>query len=476
MNVRIRQLFGLVILLFALLVGFTSYWSVFDADGLHANKANRRVLLEQERIRRGLIFARDGTVLARSRAVGRGSSRLYRRLYPPGDLFSHAVGYSFVDRGQAGLEHSYDDELSGNTDEFTSILDQIRGREREGDDVVTALDMAGQQTAIAGLAGRPGSVVAIEPQTGSVRVLAGFPSYDANRIPSGFAELNRAPGSPLFDRATQSGYPPGSTFKVVTAAAALDSGRFTPQSALDGSSPKRIGGVPLSNFGGESFGQVTLTTALTNSVNTVWAQVGEQLGKQRMYDYMKRFGFNRKPTIDLPPDELRASGVYDGRKLLDQSDAVDIGRVAIGQERLLVTPLQMAMVVSAIANGGKLIRPHLVDRIVNADGSVVRRIKASEEREVLKPATAAALAGMMSQVVKEGTGTAAALSGIDVAGKTGTAEVGGTNQAWFIAFAPVVDPRIAIAVTVERTSGFGGTIAAPIAKQVMQTLLREQTR
>jgi peptidoglycan glycosyltransferase len=197
-----------------------------------------------------------------------------------------------------------------------------------------------------------------------------------------------------------------------------------------------------------------------------------KLGKSLMYKYMNRFGFDRKPAIDLPPDELRASGVYSKGKLLTASDAVDIGRVAIGQERLQVTPLQMAMVASAIANGGHLMRPHLVERITDAVGRTVHKAKPSEESRVMSDTTAHALAGMMAQVVKEGTGTAAALQGIDVAGKTGTAEKGNANQAWFIAFAPVNAPRIAIAVTVEQTSGQGGTVAAPIAKQVMEALLR----
>jgi peptidoglycan glycosyltransferase len=471
-NLRIRQLFILLAALFTVLVAFTSYWSVFDAQGLESNRANRRVLLEEQQVRRGLIFARDGTVLARNKVRGRGSQRFFRRIYPVGPLFSHAVGYDFVQRGRAGLERSHNDQLSGKTNEFESLFDELRGRQQEGNDLLTSLDPAAQRTAIDGLAGRPGSVVAIEPQTGRVRVMASIPSYDPNLIPTEFGRLNRAPGSPLFNRATQSGYPPGSTFKVVTAAAALDSGRFTPNSVLSGKSPREIDGIPLSNFGGEQFGQITLTTALTHSVNTVWAQVGERLGKHTMYDYMRRFGFNRRPPIDLPGDELRASGVYDRGKLLDDSDAIDIGRVAIGQERLLVTPLQMAMVASAIANGGSLMRPRLVERAKDTEGRTVEVVKPSRESKVMKPATTAALAGMMSQVVKEGTGTAAALSGIDVAGKTGTAEVGGSNQAWFIAFAPVQNPRVAIAVTVERTSGQGGTIAAPIAKRVMETLLR----
>jgi peptidoglycan glycosyltransferase len=302
--------------------------------------------------------------------------------------------------------------------------------------------------------------------------MASVPGYDLNAIPDNFARLIRTPDAPLLNRAAQSGYPPGSTFKVVTATAALDSGRFTPDSVLSGKSPQVIDGVPLSNFSNEQFGDIPLTTALTHSVNTVWAQVGVKLGKSLMYRYMNRYGFDRKPAIDLPSDELRASGVYSKGRILSASDPVDIGRVAIGQERLQVTPLQMAMVAAAIGNGGRLMRPHLVDKITDADGRTVRKVKPSEESKVMSGETASALGGMMAEVVKEGTGTAAALQGIDVAGKTGTAEKGNANQAWFIAFAPVTAPRIAIAVTIEQTSGQGGTVAAPIAKQVMETLLR----
>jgi peptidoglycan glycosyltransferase len=404
--------------------------------------------------------------------VGRGDQRFYKRTYPVDGLFAHAVGYNFVQRGRSGIERSHDDDLTGDTNEFTTLWDELRGHEREGDDLVTSLDPNAQRVAINALAGRAGSVVAIEPQTGRVNVMASVPGFDPNRVPRDFAQLNRAPGSPLFNRSAQSGYPPGSTFKVVTATAALDTGRFTPSSVLNGDSPKLIGGVPLSNFGNEDFGQVTLTAALTNSINTVWGRVGEILGKDTMFTYMRRFGFNSKPPIDLPGSELRSSGVFSKGKLLDESDDVDIGRVAIGQERLLVTPLQMAMVASTVANDGRLMRPRIVQEVRDADGRMVRRIKPSEEARVMKSDTAKALASMMSQVVKEGTGTAAALSGIDVAGKTGTAEVGGTNQAWFIGFAPVGNPRVAVAATIERTPRQGGTVAAPIAKQVLESLLR----
>jgi peptidoglycan glycosyltransferase len=471
-NTRIRNLFGLVVALFTVLIGFTSYWSVFDADELEANPANKRPLLEEQQIRRGLIVSADGTVLARNRGKGR-SPRFYERVYPQGGLFGHPVGYSFVERGRVALEREYNDELTGKHDEFHTIFDELRGREREGDDIVTTLDPGAQRTAIQALGGRAGSIVALEPSTGRVRAMVSVPGYDPSSIPGRFADLRRAPGSPLLNRSVQSGYPPGSTFKVVTATAAMDSGRYTPQSSEDGKSPKEIGGVPLTNFGGQDFGRITLTDALTNSVNTVWATVGEEVGKRTMYSYMRRYGFNRKPLLDLPRDEMRASGVFDrNADLLTVGDAVDIGRVAIGQERLQVTPLQMALVPAAIANGGSLMRPHLVSEVRDRDGRIVRRVKPSEQSEVMKPGTAANLARMMSNVVEEGTGTAAALEGIEVAGKTGTAEAGTANQAWFIAFAPVQRPRVAIAVTVERTTGQGGTVAAPVAKQVMQELLR----
>jgi peptidoglycan glycosyltransferase len=206
----------------------------------------------------------------------------------------------------------------------------------------------------------------------------------------------------------------------------------------------------------------------------VWAEVAEKLGKNTMYNYMRRFGFNQKPPIDLPGDELTSSGVYNSKgKLLDDHNAVDIGRVAIGQERLQVTPLQMAEVAATVANGGVRMKPRIGDRFIRPDGRIASHVRQEQAARVMSPGTASAVTEMMGKVVQEGTGTQAALTGIDVAGKTGTAEVanGTSNQAWFIAFAPKNDPKVAIAVTVERTQGQGGTIAAPIAKSVFEALI-----
>jgi penicillin-binding protein A len=481
-NRQITQLFGLFALLFAVLVVFTSRWTVLEAQSLADKPSNRRALIQEERVPRGVIYARDDkTVLAKSIPHGRGQSRVFSRIYPSGPLFSHAIGYSFITNGRRGLEQSRNDDLAGREDEFSSILSGLESRRKEGFDLVTNLDPAGQKAAIQGLGGQKGAVVAIEPATGKVRVMASVPGFDANQVPDGFARLNRDLNKPLFNRATQELYPPGSTFKVVTATAALDSGKATPASIFDGHSPRTISGAPLANAGGENFGPITLTDALTNSVNTVFAQVGERVGRKTLLEYMDRYGFNEKPKLDYPDDQMVRSGIRNAKgELVDSATGFDTGRVAIGQGGLegaiTVTPLQMAEVAATVANGGKLMKPRFTDRIVRKDGRVKERVEPDLQTQVMKPETAKQLGEMMSKVVEEGTATAGALEGIRVAGKTGTAEVANrtANQAWFIAFAPVDNPKIAIAVTIERTQGQGGTVAAPIAKQVLQTLLKSE--
>jgi penicillin-binding protein A len=475
-NAPIARLFMVVVVLFAVLVGFTSRWTVFQADALRDNSKNRRELLEEQRIHRGVIRADDGTLLARSRERADGS---FVRTYPQPRLFPHAVGYNFINRSRAGLERSYNDDLSGAKNELGGIIDRLAGTQREGDDLLTTLDPAAQRVAEQQLGDRKGAVVALDPRTGAIKVMASVPGYDPNDVADdrAFTALNRDDDAPLFNRSTQSGYPPGSTFKVVTAIAAIDSGRYTPDSRISGRNGKVISGVPLNNDAGESFGDITLTDALTHSVNTVFGEVGEKLGKDTMRTYMRRLGFEEPVEVDLPADERAASGERDSKRRIipATNGSVDVGRMAIGQDKLTVTPLQMAMVASAVANGGKLMKPHMGDRVVDRDGRTVRRIEPEEMSQVMSSDTASKVGAMMAQVVKEGTGTAAALQGIDVAGKTGTAEVDrecGPNQLWFIAFAPVQDPRVAIAATVECGTGFGGTVAAPIAKAVMQELLK----
>ena len=481
MNVQIARLFGVIVVLFTLLIAATSWSTVFTADSLDKNPKNRRALIRDARVERGLILARDGTVLARSVARGTKNNRFFTRTYPTGPLFSHPVGYSFIVNGRKGLEQSRNDALAGEEDEFQSLLSQLENQTREGFDVQTNLDPAGTKAALAGLGGRKGGVVAIEPKTGKVRVMVSVPDYDANQVPDEFNRLNRDPNKPLFNRTTQELYPPGSTFKVVTASAALDSGKFTPESIVDGSSPKTISGAPLANAGGQDFGPVTLTDALTNSVNTVWAEVGERIGRRTLLEYMDRYGFGEDPKLDYPGDQMIPSGILNAKGRLLRGDAgFDTGRVAIGQGGLegeiRASPMQMALVAAAVGNGGRLMKPRLTDKVVRKDGRLKERIEPDLQAEVMKKETADQMRDMMARVVEEGTGTAAALSGVKLAGKTGTAEIGAAReftQPWFIGFAPVDDPKIAVAVTVERQPGSasGGETAGPIAKQVLETLL-----
>jgi penicillin-binding protein A len=471
MNGPILRVFGLIVVLFALLVVFTSRWTVFDSKKLNNNVLNARTLIDELKIKRGRILADNGTVLARSVPAPGG---IWSRTYPTGSLFSQAVGYSIAARGEAaGLELSRGSELRGLQTGLSSIFGQTT-RNRVGDDLYTSLDPAAQRLAQQLLAGRIGSVVALNPRNGAVLVMYSNPTYNDNQVG------HLGPGQSIFNRATQAGYPPGSTFKVVTATAALDSGRYTSNSTVNGDSPKTISGVPLQNDGNQSWGLQSLTTALINSINTIWAQVAVSLGIPRMTDYMKRFGFYSKPPLDLPPNELNVSRPYSpqGHPYPPGSPNEDIGRIGIGQGGLQVTPLQMAMVASAVANGGKLMTPHLATRSVDQTGRTVETVHPSVYSQVMKPSTAASLTDMMRRVVEEGTGTAANLNGVNVAGKTGTASVGATgsniDDPWFIGFGPIGNPKVAVAVTLEHIpNGYGGTYAAPIAARIIQLLEAE---
>ena len=469
MNAQIGKLFGLIVILFALLIVWTTRWTVFDAKALRNNPLNVRTLVQELRIQRGRILADDGTVLARSVPAGGGT---WKRVYPTGPLFSDVVGYSIPSASRAaGLELSRGEELRGLQTGLSSVFGPVSNN-RVGDDVYTSLDPKAQRVAVGDLAGHAGAVVAIVPATGEIKVMASVPSYDDNNPSAtggGLSQVNQA---------TLAHDPPGSTFKVVTATAGIDSGRYTSQSQINGNSPVTISGVPLANDNGQSFGQITLSDALTYSVNTVFAQVAEAVGRPTMTSYMQRFGFYAKPPVDLPPGELAISRPYDtkGHPFPLGSPNEDIGRIGIGQGGLLVTPLQMAMVTAAVADGGRLMVPHFTDRVVNQDGQTVETIQPALDSQVMKPSTAAQLTSMMLKVVEEGTGTPAQLGGIPIAGKTGTAQIGangsGLTEPWFVGFAPVNNPKIAVAVTVDQTQGgYGATVAAPIARDVIRTIL-----
>jgi penicillin-binding protein A len=488
-NKQVSQIAAVGLVLLAVLIVGTTYWQTWANAGLAARQDNAIRLVAQFTIKRGKIFAAGGTPLAVNVAKKISGQTLYFRRYPTGPIFSDVVGYSTQTRNRTGLEQSYNDYLTGsnaNLDTvFRSTLDKLRGSTVTGNDVFLTLRPNLQALSRRLLQGKCGAVVALEPSTGRVLAMATSPSYNPNLIETRFREATRsnAPcGAPLLNRATAGRYQPGSTFKMVTAAAALDTGRFTPSSPFYDPGYCIEYGKQVRNAGNpeapETFGHVDLATGFEHSINSVFCNVGKALGAGTVLRYAKRFGFYSLPPLETPANERVASGLYDHGRLFDPKRPqfqVDPGRLAFGQERLQVTPLQMAMVAAAIANHGVLMRPQLVERVLSPSGKTITHLRTRVLGAPIKAQTAAELTQMMELAVSGGTGTAAQIPGIRVAGKTGTAEIGhgNINTTWFAAFAPADAPKIAIAVVVEnQIGGFGGTVAAPIARQVMEALLR----
>ncbi|MCW2967014.1 MAG: penicillin-binding protein 2 [Solirubrobacteraceae bacterium] len=483
MNTPIRRLFGVFVVMFAALLGSTAWWTVVRADRLDRNYSseNARDLLRGLKIRRGDIRAADGTLIAHSTKDSQG---VYSRRYPLGDVFGHPVGYSFTSIQQSGIEAFYNHELSGGASSTDNLLQQLVGSRGSGDDLRTTLNPKAQKLAEQLIAqaspDKGGAAVVLDPRTGAVEVMASVPGFDPNQAqhPKVFRALNRDNvRTPLLNRALQFGYAPGSTMKLVTLTAALDSGKYQATSSVNGDNDVKISGVPLTNDFNKSWGNIDLTTALTNSVNTVFAQVAEALGKSTMRKYMERFGFDHKPKLDYPSGEMSSAGEYRNGKLIPPtSQYVDVGRMGIGQDKLEVPPIQMAEVASAIADGGKLMRPHIGDRFLDSDGRTTKTIGDHVQSTVMSADTARTITGMMVSVVQNGTGTKAQVPGMTVAGKTGTAETetgaNTKNKLWFVGFAPADHPQVAFAVTVNDVVGFGGDVAAPIAKQLIQALVK----
>jgi peptidoglycan glycosyltransferase len=487
-----RVALATLVLLIALVVG-TTYWQTWAVAGLKDKQSNAIERVAQFKIKRGLILAQNGTVLARNVARKVGGQTLYFRRYPTGGLFAQTIGYSTQARSQTGLEEAENDYLTGSNGNlastFDATLDKLRGTTVKGNNVVLNVEVGPQRIAMNALRGKCGAVVAVEPRTGKVRVIASNPTYDPNLVEKHFAQIEKTPSickgssSALYDRATQGLYTPGSTFKIVTAAAALDTGAFTATSHFYDPGYCEEYGQKVRNAGNpeapETFGSVDFLTGFQHSINSVFCNVGKAIGAKTILQYTKRFGYYSVPPLELPESQRYPSGLYvKGHTFWpkDPATQVDPGRLAFGQERMLVTPLQAAMVAATVANGGTVVAPHLVDRIVAPGGKTVVRVEPQELGRAVKPSTASTLTQFMVAAVTGGTGTAAQIPGVEVAGKTGTAETGiqGTNTTWFVCFAPANHPRIAVAVVLENQHGFGGTTAAPIAKQVMEAILRRR--
>lgn len=487
MNVQIRRLFLFLAVLFAALMAITAYW-LWRAPELEARQGNPTLAVRQVTIDRGRIMAEDGTILARNRQREVAGKTWYMRVYPQRSLAAQTVGYSTIDRSRSGLEQSMNDFLTGSNGNLSTLLDKavdkVSGRTQQGNSLVLTLDLEAQRRAQELLADACGAVVAIEPATGRVLVLASSPSYDLNLVADDFQSILDQqgpcrPAAPLLNRGTAGLYAPGSTFKVITTAAALESGRYTPESEFDDPGYCLEYGKKIFNFadqsGPEVFGRLTLAQALESSVNSVFCEIGKELTALPILETARRFGFYEQPPLETPSDERLASGLYARGELYLPEDPndVDPGRLAFGQERMLVTPIQMAMVAAGIANDGVVMKPQVVRRILKPDGSILNQSAPEELGDAVSTQTAAELTAMMELVVQSGTGTAAQIPGVRVAGKTGTAETGrpDADNAWFIGFAPADEPRVAIAVVLSDQTGTGGQVAAPIAGALMETLL-----
>jgi penicillin-binding protein A len=473
-NRSLRRLYLAMAGAFGLLILFLGYWQVVAAGSLEKRRGNPFVAEREQRVDRGRIISVDGKALAISVPARQNGQRVYLRRYPQGSLAPHVVGYATVEQGKTGIESTFNRYLAGSYG-TQPLLQRLNLASKQGADVQLTLDSRVQRTADEALSGKTGAVVALRPGTGEILALASAPTFNLNRVATHFSEIARRNDGPFFSRATQGREPPGSTFKLVTASAALQSGRYTPGSRFDDTGSFVVNGRPITNFGGARYGPHDLTTALTKSINTTFAKIGADLGAATLGAKMSAYGIGaRSPLRDLPPNQVATSGRLDGGRVLPNDErGEDAARIAIGQERLAVTPLQMAMIGAAIADGGRVHRPYLVRRVIDRGGAVVREGRPEILGQAVPEEVAAELATMMRSVVREGTGTAAALSGLEVAGKTGTAETGqaGRNQAWFVGFAPADDPKVAVAVLVENTSGTGGHEAAPIAAKVMKAAI-----
>jgi peptidoglycan glycosyltransferase len=482
-NRPIRRVAYACVVLILVLVAQLTYLQVVDAHHLATDPRNVRHTLGEFNRARGKILSADGQLLAGSTA-STGDFK-YQRSYPQGALFAHTVGYqSFAGLvGNTGVEASYDKILTGrDTSLKLSDLGGLVSGASDTNNVVTSLRVDAQQAARDALGDRPGSVVAIDVQTGGVVAMYSNPTFDPNTlavhdsasVQTAFNMIN-ANNGPALQRAYREVYPPGSTFKVVTAAAALDQGVATPDRIFPTLTelPLPQSPTPLQNFDGEACGG-SLVESLVQSCNTTFAQLGLDLG-DALVPAMQNCGIDTDPTpIDLDPSAARTTGPAAGSF---QQDKPGFAKSAIGQQDVAVTPLSMALIAAGIANHGQILEPHVVSEIQNADGKTVKTIQPKVWKTCMTPTTAAALTNMMEQVVQSGTGQAAQIDGVTVAGKTGTAQNSGAPHAWFIAFAPAETPRYAVAVIVPNggtnndPEATGGAVAAPIARQVLQTLL-----
>lgn len=487
MTRQVRKVAFVVLALFVALFVNINVVQVVRANEYTERDATRK-LQKDFGVRRGSILAADGeTEIARVQETG-GTLR-FQRVYDQGPQYAHITGFLSKVYDRTELERSQDEVLSGQGDVVDNFTDLLAGREPTGDTVVTTIRPEVQQAAIDALGGRAGSIVALDPGTGEVLALWSFPTYDPNELATFnddearavWERLNDDPARPLENRATRRFYNPGSTFKVVTAAAALERG-LSPDEEFEDPVRQELPNTQatIGNFGGglcNGGEPLTLADAIRVSCNTTFAQIAIEIGGVALVDQAEAFGFGTDLGGQMP--SIVASEVTALAK--EDLDPATAAQSAIGQRDVRVTPLQMASVAGAIGAGGTLYAPHMVRQIEDFGGSVRRDFPPSNVRQAISPRTAGLLRDMMVDVVENGTGTSAQIPGVEVAGKTGTAERGeGRNpNVWFIGFAPAFNPTVAVAVVVEDggdvgSEATGGAVAAPIGQQVLRAALTER--
>lgn len=464
MNRNIAKIAGLILAAFIVIIGYQTYLQVFHSGYLLNHPRNRRLQLLEEAVQRGRILDRNGNILAET--VNAAGSK--HRRYPYGPLAAGITGYVSKRYGQWGLEAAYNETLLGLDkdilgDDFWAI--QRVGTNKKGNDIVLSIDVNLQRLASRLLGNRRGAVVAMEPSTGRILAMASNPGFDPSRVDADWISLRKDPASPLLNRAAQGLYPPGSVFKVITAAGAINKNPGTTRRIFDAPGYITIEGRRIEDK--QAGGKLDFAQAFARSSNFVFATLGIEQGAESLVTTARDFGIGRPVPFDLPDEQGNLPDPQGLSKL-------ELAESAIGQGRILVTPLKMAMVAAAIANNGKVMAPTLVDEVRDSGGTLIKSTQPRPLWTAVNKGIADVLTTVMTLTVNEGTGTAAAIRGVRVAGKTGSAQnPHGQTHAWFIGFAPAEQPRVAVAVIVEN-AGAGGREAAPIAGQIMKTVIGQK--
>lgn len=471
-----RVALGMAFSFFILSLGLV-YWQVVQADTLLKDKANRRLILMENRVTRGGIFDRNGEILAQT-LTSKGKKE---RAYPKGEMFEPLLGYSTVKLGSSGLEGSVADWLLGIKNATpTQAVQQLFALPRQGNDVVLTLDSRLQSIAYNALEGKMGAVVALDPRTGEVLALVSRPSFDPTNIDQNMDKITKDENERSVDKKQDplsnhafSTFPPGSIMKVVTSAALFRSGLNTTD-LYNSTGSTIIYGQVITEQNGKAFGWVNYNMALANSSNAYFATFGVKAGDKTFLSTIKGFGFGQEIPFEL---YVRPSSITTAAnpKLPATLEKNLLAASTFGQGEVMVTPFHMALITAGIANHGVIMTPHLVDRVIDSTQNVLFEQKPQPWLTALSKEEADKITSAMVTAVTDGTASPGALPNIQVAAKTGSAEPGGDGKthAWYIAFAPAEAPRIAIAVIVEH-GGTGGGAASPIARQIMQAALSQK--